>query len=72
MDLEFIGKGRVKINMNEYIKEFTDVYARDRLKKRKTRGTHDLFNIDNKSLNLDKQNSDMFYHIVAELLFLAK
>ena len=72
MNISFLEGGKVKIVMNDYIKECMEVYGEEKIKNRKTPAGDDLFDIDEKSDGLNKENSDIFHHIVAKLLFVSK
>ena len=49
-----------------------EVYGMPNIKTKKTPGAHDLFEVDSKSDRLNKEQSELFHHIVANLLYVAK
>ena len=72
MDIEITKEQHLEITMIDYIKECMDVYGKGQLKDRRTPAGHDLFEIDKNSPSLDNESSELFYHIVAKLLYVAK
>ena len=43
MDIEITDNGKIKILMDQYIKECMEVYGMPNIKTKKTPGAHDLF-----------------------------
>ena len=72
MDIEITDNDKIKVLMDQYIKECLEVYVMPNIKTKKTPGAHDLFEIDSKSDRLNKEQSELFHHIVAKLLYVAK
>ena len=72
MDIEFLGGGKVKILMKEYLEESIVSFGEDLYKKTTTPAKSDLFKIDEMSKRLDKDTSERFHHIVSKLLFVYK
>ena len=75
MDIKFIGDGLVSIMMPEYIKECISTFENAG---GKIQGSANnpakggLFDVDETEKPLDKTKSEVFHHIVAKLLFVAK
>ena len=72
MDIEFMGEGKVKILMKEYLEESIVAFGEDLGKKANTPAKGDLFTIDEESEDLDADKSERFHHIVSKLLFVSK
>ena len=72
MNITLLDNGSVKIMMDDYIKECIEVFGGDKIKNRRTPAGHDLFDVDMNAEGLSKHESDVFHHIVAKLLFVAK
>ena len=72
MTIEFLGEGKVLIMLGDYLQECIDVSGIDVSEGAKTPATKNLFNVDESSPLLCKMKHDLFHHIVAKLLFVAK
>ena len=75
MDFEFTGNGKVEISMKDYLRECIETYEEIDTglgEKCSTPGKHDLFKVDKDSRILDDKKAEIFYHIVAKLLYVSK
>ena len=72
MDVQMTDDREVKKTMDQYIKECIMAYGESSIKAKKTPAKHDLFDVDSKARRLNKEYSELFHHIVAKLLFVAK
>jgi len=72
MDVEYTKDNKVRITMDDYLSECISTFGEHKLKTRRTPGAHDLFEIDEKSPQLDNDALELFHHNVAKLLFVAK
>lgn len=75
MNFSLLKDGNLKIIMKEYLEECIDSFGELGSKIKITidlPGGHDLFKVDEKLDKLDTEKSEMFHHIVAKLLFVAK
>ena len=72
MTIEYLGKGKVSIIMKDYLGECIEVSGIEVSEGAKTPATKDLFVIDTNSPLLSEDKHNLFHHIVAKLLFIAK
>ena len=75
MDIDFLSEGRVSILMKDHLLECIEAFEAtgesiDRCTV--TPAAHNLFEIDETSPTLDKEQSELYHHIVAKLLFVCK
>ena len=72
MDITFTPNNRVNIIMKDYITECFTVFAEDLTKGAATPATRHLFEINENSLKLNEEKSEIFHHIVSKLLYVAQ
>ena len=72
MEIEFLDKGRVKILMKDHLEECFEIFDEEIKPTTATPASHNLFDIDVEAPVLGKEQSEIFHHIVAKLLFVCK
>ena len=72
MDFEITEDGKVNIQMKEYIKDCITSFGEHFNGVAATPATTKLFEVNEGENILDEQRRDIFHHIVAKLLFVAK
>ena len=70
--LDYTVKGKVKIDMREYIKSILEDLPSAFDGEAVTPAASYLFNVDDACKKLNQADSERFHHIVAQLLFLCK
>jgi hypothetical protein len=72
MDITFKKNGTLEIRMKDYIKEAIEASKEDVSKGVSTPANRHLFDIDETSERLSRDQSDLYHHIVAKLLYVSK
>ena len=72
MKVEFLQDGRLSISMRDYLEECIAVSGESFNRGATTPARTGLFVIDENAIELDEDKKDIFHHIVAKLLFVAK
>ena len=72
MDLTFKKDGTLEIRMKDYLKEAIAASKEDVSKGVSTPANRHLFDIDETSERLSHEQSDLYHHIVAKLLYVSK
>ena len=72
MDIDFIEKGKVKITMRNHLEEAIEVFGGDITMGATTPATRSLFEVNENLTLLDPKKAELFHHIVAKLLFVAR
>ena len=71
MDIEFKKDGTVSLGMIGYLKECIEIFGEDITRKSPTHASSKQFEVS-ESKDLDKIKSEVFHHIVAQLLYASK
>ena len=72
MNIKFTEDRKVEINMNDYVSECIDTFGEKLNGGAATPATTKLFETSDEAEDLDEEKKDIFHHIVAKLLFVAK
>lgn len=72
MDFEIQIDGTVKLLMKEYLKECIEAYGEPISGKANSPAKSGLFYLDEDAIELEIKRAEIFHHIVAKLLFIAK
>ena len=72
MDIDFIEKGKLKISMRNHLEEAIEVFGEDVTMGATTPATRSLFEVNENLTLLDPKKAELFHHIVAKLLFVAR
>ena len=72
MTLDYSIDGKVIINMRDYVKKLLDDLPSAFRDSATTPAANYLFEVNDACKELDKEDSDFFHHVVAQLLFLSK
>ena len=72
MTLDYTTTGKVKISMYEYIEKLLTELPSDMNGSGKTPTVGHLFNVNNDAMKLLKPTAQLFYNLVAKLLYLSR
>ena len=72
MNISFIGDNKVKLTMKNYLEEAIQTFGEDILAGAATPANRNLFVVNNDLPSLETERAEIFHHVVAKLLYVAK
>ena len=72
MDITFLEKMKVKISMKNYLKEAIEAFGEDMTMGAATPTTRNLFEVNEDLALLKPKKAELFHHIVANVVFVAR
>jgi hypothetical protein len=72
MTLDYSTPGKVSIRMDDYVRDLLNDAPEDMGGVAATPASNHLFTVNNSPEHLDKETADLFHHLTAKLLFVAK